>query len=117
MEDQRKFGRIPFGSRVILECENRMVHGSLHDLSLKGAKVALNDELAMEESESCLFVLELSAGIKLTFRARVIHCEGQTVGLKFTESDPESFAHLLRLMELNTGDSEQVERELNQLGF
>jgi hypothetical protein len=37
------------------------------------------------------------------------------VGFHFTEIDADSMAHLRRLLELNTGDAGEIERELERM--
>ncbi|SDL31322.1 PilZ domain-containing protein [Geoalkalibacter ferrihydriticus] len=116
MEEKRRFGRIPFGSSVTLEIEGQEVAAHLLDLSLKGAKVSLPLSKSLNRETPCRFLLRLADHLTLDFRALIVHQEGETLGLKFVEADPESFAHLLRLMELNSGDSDKIEREMQNLG-
>ncbi|WP_305041736.1 PilZ domain-containing protein [Geoalkalibacter sp.] len=116
MTEKRRFGRIPFGSSVTLEVEGQAMTAQLVDLSLKGAKVHLPKNRSLAADTRCRFALDLDCGLTLSFGAQVAHSNGEQLGLKFVESDPESFSHLLRLMELNTGDGEQIERELHSLG-
>jgi hypothetical protein len=46
---------------------------------------------------------------------RVAHLENTHVGLRCESIDLDSMAHLRRLLELNSGDPELVERELSAL--
>ncbi|WP_429884557.1 PilZ domain-containing protein [Geoalkalibacter halelectricus] len=115
MEEKRRFGRIPFGASVTLDIAGQIQEAKLLDLSLKGAKVNLAGQ-DPELNTLCRLCLTLTADLSLNFRARVVHKENGHIGLKFIESDPESFSHLLRLMELNSGDGDQIEREMQHLG-
>ncbi|WP_305045553.1 PilZ domain-containing protein [Geoalkalibacter sp.] len=116
MTEKRRFGRIPFGSAVNLLVDEQSLTAQLIDLSLKGAKIHLTQGPSLADETRCRFILALDCGVVLNFGAQIVHRTGEQLGLKFVESDPESFSHLLRLMELNTGDGEQIERELHSLG-
>jgi hypothetical protein len=46
----------------------------------------------------------------------VAHCESEHVGFHCDHIDIDSITHLRRLVELNLGDPELLERELSALG-
>lgn len=116
MEEKRRFGRIPFGSTVQLQSQGIAVEGALEDISLNGARVRLAGDEHTISPDDLVFSLSLTPdGPTLCFPAQVMHSEDGCVGLRFTAADPESFSHLIRLLELNTGDEEQLERELREL--
>jgi len=112
MEEKRKFGRIPFGTVATVVIDNNPVRGTLQDLSLKGALVRLDDPPPATLS-GCQLRLPLSADITLEFQGVITHINAQAIGIHFIQTDPESFGHLIRLMELNTGDAEKIHRELH----
>ncbi|MEJ2201536.1 MAG: PilZ domain-containing protein [Desulfuromonadaceae bacterium] len=111
MEEKRKFGRIPFGTQVTINVQDKFWQGLLLDLSLHGAQVQLEDAAPTKDSP-CQLRLPLSADLTLEFRGVVSHSEGKISGIHFTQTDPESYGHLIRLMELNTGDAEKVHQEI-----
>jgi hypothetical protein len=45
----------------------------------------------------------------------VVHIEDNETGLQCNAIDIDSISHLRRLIELNLGDSNQLNKELNQL--
>jgi PilZ domain len=111
MQERRKFGRIPFGTSVTVKIQDKSWTGTLQDLSLKGAQACLETS-APENDSPCQFRIPLSRDLILEFQGVVTHTDGNTVGIHFTQTDPESFGHLFRLMELNTGDSEKIHKEI-----
>ncbi len=116
MEEKRRFGRIPFGITIVLECGPDSHEAALEDISLNGARIKLVSDEAPGLSDGLVFVLPLApGGPVLRFPAEVVHCDGCRAGLRFTGADPESFSHLLRLLQLNTGGEEQLEKELREL--
>lgn len=115
MEEKRHFGRIPFGTEVALIIDGKSHPGALLDISLKGALVRFARPHLLREAGSCLLSLPLAPDIVLNFFADAVHFQEDGVGLKFTSMEARTFAHLVRLLELNTGDAEKVERELHFL--
>jgi len=116
MSEKRLFGRVSFATEAHLELSGKRIEGQLLDISLKGALVCVDQPVEIASGATCHLVIDLvGSEVSLDFNAVAVHFHDDCVGFKFTSSDPDSFAHLRRLLELNTGDSEQVERELHQL--
>lgn len=112
MEEKRKFGRISFGSPIGVVLESESWVGTLHDLSMKGAQIEFVEPPPLETGARCLVRLTLGADLILEFQAEAAHVHERVLGVKFILTDVDSFTHLHRLMELNTGGDEQLDREL-----
>jgi hypothetical protein len=54
-------------------------------------------------------------GDVVTMSGVVVHLEGQHIGMECQNIDLTSLTHLRRLVELNTGDAELMNRELSHL--
>lgn len=115
MEQRRHFGRIPFGTTTFLEIDDRSITGTLLDISLKGALISLETPIKSDEGRPCRLTVPLSEEVVLNFNAEVVHCQPDRTGIKFTMLDSDTFSHLVRLLELNSGDAEEVEKELRFL--
>jgi hypothetical protein len=113
MQEKRKFGRIPFGTTVTVVTDNQPHQGTIQDLSLNGALVLLETPGSPTAETPCQLRLPLSPDLTLEFKGVVAHEKDNTIGIHFIQTDPESFSHLIRLMELNTGDSDKIHGELN----
>lgn len=114
--DKRHFSRIPFVTDVHLVSAEGSWNVKLIDISLKGAltsvpgarHVKVGDHFLMEmltESEAASIRMEVS----------VVHLEGEHMGLRCEHIDLDSISHLRRLVELNLGDSEILNREITEL--
>lgn len=112
MLEKRKFGRIPFGTAVTIKIDDQSWTGALQDLSLNGAQLHMAGPVPTKDAP-CQFRIPLSPDLTLEFQGVISHSEGNTLGLRFIQTDPESFGHLIRLMELNTGDAEKIQHELH----
>jgi len=116
MSEKRLFGRVSFATEAHLDVAGKHVEGQLLDISLHGALVCFDPPVAVDSGSACHLVIDLSGSdIALDFNAEAVHFHDNCVGFKFTTADPDSFAHLRRLLELNTGDPELVEKELHLL--
>lgn len=114
--EQRHFSRIPFHARAQLVVQGRIIGVRLLDIALKGA---LLDTLAPEGlrlHEQCRLVLSLTDdGDAITMDGNIAHLDGQTLGFQCLDIDISNMTRLRRLLELNTGDVDLVDRELAQL--
>ncbi len=114
MQEKRKFGRIPFGTIVTVVTANQPCQGAIQDLSLNGALVLLDKPGSSPTAETpCQLRLPLSPDLILEFQGVVVYEKDNAIGIHFIQSDPESFSHLIRLMELNTGDGDKIQAELH----
>lgn len=116
MENKRKFTRVLFLIEASLTIADQRYDVSLHDISLNGALVAVNNktEALLEQSGSLEFCL-LEGSAKVSMDVSVVHEHENIVGLKCDSIDLDSVTHLRRLIELNMGDEEQLHKELVQL--
>lgn len=112
MHERRRYQRVPFhiGSHLIVSDEE--VRCELMDISLNGAKIALDVAMPLILGGCYELGVELSEVLVLHFTAELVHVFENTYGFQFLEHDVESFSHLRRLLELNTGDPESISSEL-----
>lgn len=116
--DKRHFSRIFFISKAHLELGAHRVLCTVHDLSLKGALVELDQPLSevFQIGGTCQLELVLdSDGDNISMTTEITHVEGQRIGLTCRSIDLDSITHLRRLVELNLGDSDLLNRELSAL--
>lgn len=115
MEQRRKYSRVDFDAECSLVLEGQVFETSLVDISMKGALVERPESWEHSPGRKCQLLLKLDEGgvtLKMNMEeARII--EGH-LGLVCVSIDIESATHLRRLLELNFGDAELVERELVQ---
>jgi hypothetical protein len=116
-KERRKFHRILFDAPVVIKQQTEL-NSTLIDISLNGALLHKpeNWQAAMGEPVEMTVVLDHEASSTITMRAEVAHLDGDKIGLRCRDIDMESISHLRRLVELNLGDPELLERELESLG-
>ncbi len=115
-DERRRFSRITFHRPAELEALGERISCELLDVSLKGALFEVPASARARAGQPATLTIRLDAGdAVIRMQGDVIHREGRQVGLRCKEIDIESIAHLRRLVELNLGDEELLERELSAL--
>lgn len=117
MNEKRHYARVNFVEQAHLQYADQSREVTLHDISLKGALIELAQPVANDLTGSaCHLSLRLAdSSIVLYFDAQVAHAEGTAMGMTFTGMDSDSITHLRRLLELNTGNPEEIDRELSYM--
>jgi hypothetical protein len=116
VDGKRLFSRVPFHAQVVLYLHNQAVDVNLLDIALKGALVETASPMAIILQEKCRLVLPLTdGGDAIEMRGQVVHLEGKNVGIECQDIDVLSLTRLRRLLELNTGDADMMDRELSHL--
>lgn len=114
--ERRDFWRAPFHSLARLTCVAGIAReGKLHDISLKGALLEMVDDWHGNPGDHCRLQLDLSPEVSIRMQTTVMHVEGRRMGLRCDEIDLDSITALRRLVELNSGDPDLLERELSAL--
>ncbi|CAD5378896.1 Cyclic diguanosine monophosphate-binding protein [Pseudomonas sp. OF001] len=113
--ERRRFQRIPF------EADAELRHGAqrwtvqLHDLSLKGLLVSRPAGWAMQPDTAIHASLQLAPQVEVRMTVSLAHQSDDLLGFYCREIDLDSITHLRRLIELNLGSRELLERELSAL--
>ena len=117
MTTPRRFGRIPFAANLTLKHKGQSHSGNLQDIALKGALLHFDSLPPLHHNDVCqLDIPLLNSDIVLHFTAEAIHFHQDSIGFRFTEMDLETMSHLRRLLELNTGNADKIEKEMSFLG-
>lgn len=117
LDNRRRFHRVLFDRHAELACPRGHAKVRVVDVSLKGALVELPPDAApLTEGAQCELVLWLAADVHIAMECTVAWQRGANAGLRCRLIDLESMQHLRRLVELNLGDDELLERDLAALG-
>jgi len=111
--EQRHFHRIFYKSQVTLSHESTQWPCELIDISLHGCLLRFDKAWEQHNLETLYtLTLELSETTLITMGISVSHVIGNDVGFKCEHIDLNSISTLRRLVELNLGDSNLLERDL-----
>ncbi len=115
-QDRRRFLRIQFDGTTELIANEQIHPVELLDLSLKGALIKSDTPLPCQPNDQLQMNIHLTDnGLALTFTTVLVRIIGDSYGLRFDAIDLDTMTHLRRIMELNLGDENLLERELDHL--
>ena len=113
---QRRFTRIPFDVPVTLNSAAGSWDAELIDISLHGALIKAPAPMTEATEHQYQLSVHLDGGHNICMDVVIAHQRDDELGLRCVDIDLESVTHLRRLIELNLGETELVERELSALG-
>lgn len=116
----RQYARIPFAAQVVLHVRGSNLRVHLLDIALKGAlvqtQIPVDTQHPLALHEKCRLELPLAEdGEGVAMSGAIVHLDGQHVGIACESMDLTSLTRLRRLIELNTGDTALMDRELSHL--
>lgn len=116
-QGKRVFSRVPFSGNVSFKSEDKLYHGELLDISLKGIalKVETPSEIPENSKFHMIFPLLESEDKAIEMDIRAVHIDGNVIGFKWESVDLDSFFHLRRLLEINLHDDALLDREISAL--
>jgi len=113
MGNKRYNKRISFHVNAAAKINNIIYKGELYDISLKGALIKIEKNVEPPINSRSTVILKLpNSIITLEFEAKIAHKKDHFFGFKFEGADVDSLTHLRRLLVLNTGDEEGMDKEL-----
>jgi hypothetical protein len=114
--NKRNFHRVAHDAKASLSDGKHIVSGKVIDLSLKGCLVELDtDELLSVGDLPYLIRIHLSETIEIVMEATLAHSKGTRVGFVIRHIDLDSVCALRRLVELNLGEAELLDRDIKAL--
>lgn len=115
MENRRQFTRILFSIKAELEVEENTYPVSIQDISLNGALVTSSADTELLKHKLGILSFQLDENDPITMHIAVVHSHNNELGLRVNAIDIDSISTLRRMVELNLGDEEQLNKELFQL--
>ena len=114
--EQRIHQRVLFDTLASIHINANDMTTQLIDISLKGALIKKPDAWTAQVGDPGQLRIVLSDNISvINMDIKVAHIEDDHVGFHCEHIDIDSITHLRRLVELNIGDTEILERELSAL--
>lgn len=117
-EEKRRFNRIFHDADVTISTpDNINLHGNIHDISLKGCLVKLPEPPSwLNKGDANQLAISLTEEYTINVDAEIAFHDGEgNIGYKFLNIDIDSITFLRRLVELNLGDTDLLERDLKAL--
>ncbi|AEV65051.1 PilZ domain-containing protein [Pseudomonas ogarae] len=115
MSERRRFVRVDFHARTELSQGPFIWPVELLDLSLKGLLIKKPEPWLGDIKLPFMADIHLSPDAEIKMEVRLAHDDHGHLGFVCKHIDLDSIAHLRRLVELNVGDHDELERELAAL--
>lgn len=115
-DDKRRFHRIFYHADALLTGSGQSYPCKIIDISLRGCLLDFTEAWSGAADALYTLTFDLSDEISIAMAVSVTHANGNRAGFKCVHIDIDSISRLRRLVELNLGDSELLERELAALG-
>lgn len=114
-QERRHFSRVVFDAQTSISQNGESWPVELIDLSLKGALIQQPENFDIDRSAALTLDIHLTEDSSIIMQVQWRHSEHGQVGLVCRSIDIDSISHLRRLVELNLGDADLLERELDAL--
>jgi len=116
--EKRRFSRIAFDAPVTLHDDSNQWKSKLLDISLKGVLILKPDNWNQNDDECFKLSIQLdNNGSEIDMDVKLTHTEDERLGFHCVNIDLDSVTTLKRLVELNLGDEQLLDREIsNMLG-
>jgi hypothetical protein len=115
-DERRRFQRFHFEGTVKLYSDKAMWESKLDDVSLKGVLIEHPHGWNGKIGSSYRMDLRINNSVIISMGVVAAHIMPHRIGFQWQKIDLDSFAELKRLVELNLGDPEILNRELSALG-
>ncbi|BAN46630.1 PilZ domain-containing protein [Metapseudomonas resinovorans] len=114
--ERRRFHRINFDAATELSQGDKRWTAELHDISLKGILVIRPANWDGDPNQPFDVRVELGSEVQVLMEVQLTREQDDQLGFNCLHIDLDSISHLRRLVELNLGDEELLERDLTALG-
>ncbi|CAI8754215.1 PilZ domain-containing protein [Methylocaldum szegediense] len=113
--DKRHFHRVAHDAPATLSRDDKILPCKILDLSLKGCLIELSNDWDFEPGQIYELRIDLSPTVRIVMDVSLAHRDGTKAGFVCQRADLDSISALKRLVELNLGDEELLERDLRAL--
>jgi len=114
--DKRQFSRIAFDAPVTLHNDSNQWKSNLLDISLKGVLILIPDNWNQNDNDNFKLAIQLdNSDSEIDMDVRLTHTEDECLSFHCIHIDLDSITLLKRLVELNLGDEQLLDRELSNM--
>jgi len=116
VDEQRKFTRVKFDANAFLSANEERWQVELLDISIRGALLHSTYRDSLKEGGAVSLLINLAGdGGSIELFGKVAHIDADHIGVASEHMDVDSISLLRRIVELNLGDSDLLEREMTAL--
>jgi len=115
--DKRKYSRVVFETKALIDFNNNRIEGKVENLSMKGAFIKTKTPVNLITGDVIQLKLELTgttSKLNLDLKANVKRIDEDGFGVEFTSIDLDSFTHLKNIIAYNSGEYEKILQEFEK---
>ncbi len=113
--DKRKRSRVPVHFDVGIMLRGEPIQAQIINISLTG--ILCTTDCHFQKDDACTVVISLRDDLQITIDAKILRVGKEETAISFIAMDEESFSHLKKLVQYNTGDADRIEKEFRQKAF
>lgn len=113
--ERRRFRRFPIAGSVRLYSGSQMWQTELIDLSLRGVLVSIPEDWSGTPGSRFRLDVRMEGGLVIGMGVELVRIREHDLAFSCQKIDLDSFTRLKRLVELNVGNAEVLNRELTVL--
>lgn len=114
-QDRRRFTRVHFDAECEVHYQGGAIVMQLVDISLRGVLLRFDHKLSLDIGGEAEVNIYLANDVLIRMKTQLNYAQPPNYGFFVKEIDLESMSHLRRLLELNLGDENLLERELEHM--
>jgi hypothetical protein len=114
-QEKRKRLRVPVHFDISIMLGGKLIEAQIINISLTGILCTSNQ--LFQQNASCQVIIALRSDLKITIDSKILRVGKQETAISFVAMDEESFVHLRRVVEYNSGDADRVKKEFRQKAF
>ena len=115
--NKRKYSRVVFETKALINFNNNRIEGKVENLSMKGAFIKTKTPVNLITGDVIQLKLELTgttSKLNLDLKANVKRIDEDGFGVEFTSIDLDSFTHLKNIIAYNSGEYEKILQEFEK---
>lgn len=114
-EEKRRFSRIVFRVAAELTVDDKTFTAEqIENLSVGGCLFPTSETFPL--GTACRVVISLDGAVgspTVSVAGKIVRCDPERVGVRFTGIDPDSLFHLHNILRFNATDPDQIEMEID----
>jgi hypothetical protein len=113
--EKRNTIRVPFHVRSVIKHADKIIEGEVVNLSTGGMLFSTKDAIAAGETvQISIFLYGSSSHLTLNITGTVVRQTKESIAIKFTELDLDSFIHLKNIVSHNATDDEKAAKDFKK---
>ena len=114
-KEARRFSRVAFSVVATVKVGSRQFMGNVENLSLRGIFLVTEEKLSIGDEAEITISLNDDPENGLEIEGKVARVTDDGIAFIFEKIEFDTYVHLKRLIEFNTGDADLMDKETENL--